>query len=332
MNHTFRRLIRVICVVVAIAVQCTALMIVIAWLIGRVVTDQHEWSQWLWWIPTPVIIFVIIFGFAASFIHYKQTATNGWKHPVTLSWLMSLCAIASYFLILETRTFGSAPASFDDAIEIDVIHWNMSSPLDHEIEVLNDGIATLNADLYIFTSPGQTDWGKIVIPNATETHHARINIFGIVSQYNILGHSLIINKNSIRVVLIELDTTKVFGRPVIIYLIDLPSTLKRPRMEIANDVAQQLSKANPPPPDMIIGDLNMTRGSDSIETMFPTLHNAFDDAGRGIDGTFHRKWPFFHIDHILLSPAFEATEYHTIRPDIGRHLIQRATIQLADEQ
>ena len=30
--------------------------IILGWLVGRILTDRFGWSQWLWWIPTPVVL------------------------------------------------------------------------------------------------------------------------------------------------------------------------------------------------------------------------------------------------------------------------------------
>ena len=76
------------------------------------------------------------------------------------------------------------------------------------------------------------------------------------------------------------------------------------------------------PPDLVVGDFNMTRGSVSLATLFPDLSNAFDKAGRGYGASFHRGLPLYHIDHTLLADTIRAVNYDLVDIGIGRHLVQ----------
>ena len=53
------RLVASIIVNLIVALLWTAIL---AWLVGRVLTDRFAWSQWLWWIPTPAMIIVAVLG------------------------------------------------------------------------------------------------------------------------------------------------------------------------------------------------------------------------------------------------------------------------------
>jgi endonuclease/exonuclease/phosphatase family metal-dependent hydrolase len=77
-----------------------------------------------------------------------------------------------------------------------------------------------------------------------------------------------------------------------------------------------------PPPDIVVGDFNMTRGSASVRTLFPGLTHAFDQAGRGYGATFRRGFPLYHLDHTLLADTVQATDYALVDLGIGRHLAQ----------
>ena len=43
-------------------VSITAAALVLAWLLGRVLTDRYAFSQWMWWIPTPLVIAAALIG------------------------------------------------------------------------------------------------------------------------------------------------------------------------------------------------------------------------------------------------------------------------------
>ena len=56
------------------------------------------------------------------------------------------------------------------------------------------------------------------------------------------------------------------------------------------------------------------------------MHHAYDDAGRGYGASFHRAFPLYHIDHVLLAEDMEAVSYELVNPGLGRHEVQVATI------
>ena len=44
---------------VALLATVVAAIVCVAWLIGRIVSDRYGWSQWLLWIPTPVVLLTV---------------------------------------------------------------------------------------------------------------------------------------------------------------------------------------------------------------------------------------------------------------------------------
>jgi endonuclease/exonuclease/phosphatase family metal-dependent hydrolase len=139
------------------------------------------------------------------------------------------------------------------------------------------------------------------------------------------------------VYLLTIDTNEALGRPLIVYAVDLPSNPRQPRMELARRLRTMLDHpahfGGPAPdplptPDVVIGDFNMTRGSASIDALFPDLRHAFDEAGHGYSATFHRGWllPLYHIDHMLLGPGVHALRYEITDRGVSRHRSQEAWI------
>ena len=85
---------------------------------------------------------------------------------------------------------------------------------------------------------------------------------------------------------------------------------------------RRLDSTAAPPPDIVVGDFNMTRGSASVKALVPGLAHAYDQAGRGYGATFRRDFPLYHLDHTLLSGTLTATDYAVVDLGIGRHLGQ----------
>ena len=78
-----------------------------------------------------------------------------------------------------------------------------------------------------------------------------------------------------------------------------------------------------------MGDFNITRGSYSLELLFPGARHAYDEAGSGWGATYPRDgWPYLHIDHVLMtSDDLAATRYEIVDPGIGLRRLQIAEIR-----
>jgi len=138
---------------------------------------------------------------------------------------------------------------------------------------------------------------------------------------------------------LTLDTTAKLGRPITVWYIDLPSDPVDSKRTMAALISQRLGSirkndletgAEPlAAPDMVLGDFNLPRGSGSIGLFAPGLANAFDQAGRGISGTWPRAWPTLQIDQVLLGPGLRAFD-HRVR-DMGSsdHLAVIVDLQAA---
>ncbi|MFO0376687.1 MAG: hypothetical protein ACK51N_06530 [bacterium] len=148
---------------------------------------------------------------------------------------------------------------------------------------------------------------------------------------------------------VTLDTTAQLGRPVVVWMLDLPSDPFRFRWRSAVAVAVQLrrlaaSGGAPPAPDLVIGDFNTPRGSASIDHILTAaralpagpqpagrpapgeLTHAFNHAGWGLPATWPRATPLLHIDHCYLAPWLRASQYHILRPLISDHNAQYVEI------
>lgn len=137
---------------------------------------------------------------------------------------------------------------------------------------------------------------------------------------------------------VTIDTTAELGRPITIWYIDLPSdpfVFRRDIVEFARAKCERwVKEINPrtgtpllPPPDVIIGDTNIPRGSWSLGQFWSGMHHAYDDAGWGLSATWPRAFPLMHIDHTLLSPWLKATGYKVGEPPVTDHWFQIVDIE-----
>lgn len=133
---------------------------------------------------------------------------------------------------------------------------------------------------------------------------------------------------------VTLDTTAVLGRPITVWFIDLPSDPFVFRWEIARFARarfDELTKeTNPrtgtallPPPDLILGDTNIPRGSASLGLLTgPGFEHAFDQCGYGLAATWPRALPLLHLDHTFVGAGLRARAYRLVDPPVSDHWMQ----------
>ncbi|HWB20567.1 MAG TPA: hypothetical protein VG711_09725 [Phycisphaerales bacterium] len=287
------------------------------WLIGRLATDRWYWSQFLFWIPTPFAIAGALFGFTLAFRSARDSSIRFRRRSV---WLLVVVALFADFLLLENHMFRSANPTPSG---LKLVHWNMSQSVNPVPgDILNSRLLELDPDITIMTSPGGWGWDPHLEPlNAGQRP---VFIFPIVmlSKLPILQGRQLIADNGVFVGIVQLDATQTLGRPITIYVVDFLSRPTASRMAVADEVHDTLSRMNVPPPDLVVGDMNITRHSASLAHMFPDTADAYDQAGHGYAATFERRFPLFHIDHVLLAPWLHATRYDVVDFSAARHRAQ----------
>lgn len=142
-----------------------------------------------------------------------------------------------------------------------------------------------------------------------------------------------------RALLVEIDAFPIFPRKLVVWVLDLPSDPNLSRWDVAMRVQHRLQHVSAtaqvrqrdgtfapeklaggfPLPDLVVGDLNIPRGSASLGLIAEGMTHAFDQAGWGLSGTFPRERPVVHIDHLFVGPDLQATRYRVHDGDSGRH-------------
>jgi len=325
-NGRWRRIVRWVVVISGWSVSVIAVASIAAWLVGRVLTDRYGWSQWLWWTPTPVALGVSLLGVAASL---RPARTPHRRRRRLVAWTAVFATLAGYFSIIEHR-FLARREPVTDAAALRIAHWNLAHPNDRQSPLYVRGLSQIDGDVIVLTSANDVARSDEVRARFGDGWTIRgLGVFQIITRLPIrsvrhihLGAEL----DRVFISVVVLDASQSIGGELVVYLVDLPSELWRPRAMIASQVMTLLDGAEAPPPDLVVGDFNMTRGSASITHMFPGMRHAFDEAGTGYGATFPRGRPFLHIDHILLGPRVAALAYDLIDPGAGHHVAQAATI------
>lgn len=363
------------------------LLVLGAWITGRVLTDAHHWSQYLWWTPPIWAIGTAWVLLGVSALCAKPARRLG---GLLLRPLLLLLAIGcSGYLIFGVwhmhRAVGGHADKRADAVR--VLHWNQAS---QEIDQPAWGkrIHDLEADIVLIAN---AEWGEsrqTLLEQfryfAPEENRRWINysyrIHANPAHYRVDGSAMIASRfpmirtgmvsfgsserqavlehsasGSGWVMFAEFDTEpeRSDDEPLVVWLVDLPSDPAAWKHELMREVRsaveswdatgwamgrhvwerQQWEGARFPEPDLVIGDFNTLRGSDSLDLLAPGYTDAFDQKGWGRGRSWvpasRQAWvraalalADWHIDLALTAPGVEATRYELIDTGVGNHRVQ----------
>ncbi len=299
------------------------MLVIIAWLTGRIVSDRYGWSQWLLWIPTPGAILAALIGLLGAL---RPTDKPTRRRRRLLVWGITVLAIIAYFTLREHRMLHPAPSQ---TAGMRITFWNPNSgALRDSVQARNATLIDLDADLTILANAGGFKrYESLAATLGPEGSALRVRPFFIFTRLPLLEYQTLISNGGIEVVHVRLDAAATLGRAISIYAVDLPSDPKSSRLETARRLRGLLDSVAAPPPDIVIGDFNMTRGGAALRTAFPDLEHAYDQAGHGYGATYPRAFPLYHLDHVLLAETVQAQDYRLVNPGLGRHLIQVAEVR-----
>lgn len=291
-------------------------LVIAVWLTGRVLSDRWVWSQWLLWIPTPAALAAGLVGLA---IAARPAAAPGLRRRRLLGWSVALGAVAAWFFAVENR-FLALPARGEPALRL--VHSNITLSGQRALERYVEALSALDADVIVMSDPVPPAYlSRLYEALGGSVEAVTVWPFVVVTKLPIVEARPLVASSDVHVALIRLESVRL-GGPVTIYAIDLPSEPGQSRAAVARRARRLLDRVVAPPPDLVVGDFNMTRGSASLREIFPGLEHAYDQAGHGYGASFHRGFPLYHIDHTFVGKRLRATSYRLVDLGMGRHLAQ----------
>jgi len=312
------------------------LLILTAWITGRVVTDAYQWSQYLWWVPAIWMIgsawlLLIFSGILALF----ACRLGGlFLRPM----LLLACIGCTGYLIFGVWHMHRAvlPRAIpDDAIRI--AHWNQAAKdidqqafgqwvLDEEIDIAlianarwGEDRQTLLDALAGYAPLDRERWVNYSYRVHAEPSHFWIQDqamiasrypmirtgkveFGSADRQQVLNHSSS-GRGWVSFIEFDLSESDSPDAPdrLIVWFVDLPSDPYNFRQESMSELRNAIDQwdgsgwamgkhvweqqtwpnASFPEPDLIIGDFNTIRGSDSLDRIASGMTDAFEAVGYG---------------------------------------------------
>lgn len=303
-----------------------------AWLIGRLATDMSLQTQYLFWLPTPIVAGV---GVVLCLLAWA------WRPPARIARLgvrtgtVAVALMVAFLLVGEMR-LGRGGGTIDQSTPPDsttrVLSWNLGG------DPLRDPLpeaASWHPDLAILAN---LSW-KYRRPRP----EALVGTPLEEAAWHHLGRFLILTPHPIArtgVVDLGLEATRrgdgqidpgqaafievtIDGSPRIVWLIDLPSDPSIPRHSMLRLAGLRIGHteggAGFPEPDLIVGDFNTPRGSRSLRNIVGDADSAFDRAGSGWSATWPRAFPLWHIDQVFVDDAVGVRAHRVLDMGLGEH-------------
>lgn len=313
-----------------------------------------EWSQFFFWIPTPVILLVTAGLFLLSHALTLLARTRQPRLRALAPWL-PWCLLLSWMFFGEWHLFRALRSSqTSTAPALRVLFWNPVIA-DH----FEDDCLSQSPDLLIIVNaPSHIDWLRMrhaLGDHDRPAYTVQYDRFTLLSRYPITswgftdlhirgarprsfifrGGGYVVHDTG-QALFAQLNTP--LG-PLTAWAIDLPSDFNLSRWIIMRQAAAALqhpdsgafrrvdgrdeplstNSAPFPTPDLIVGDFNTPRGSASFQEIAPGMAHAFDHSGYGYAATYPRRTPLFAIDQAFIRPPLRARTYRIIDMGEGTH-------------
>ena len=293
--------------------------IVELWILGEFLSDQWSWSQWIAWIPTLVLLIVVVCATSVAIISKSKLQS------ILLS--VTACTLFFWFSTVENHLF----TTNNDRGDLRIVSWTMSHSKRNSSFESAQELIRLDGDVTLLTH-GWYVRGESIIKEWLGSGGRKVTNgpFTLLTKQKVLNVQTVIASDGIFISMFEIDTTLSLGRSIVLWAVDLPSSFRDSKMEIAKRAKRLIDAQQGAPPDIVIGDFNMTRNSASIKTIFPELHDASDQGGIGLLASYPMSFPLYHIDHVLLADSLRAPSYRLINPRIGRHRVQITELEIVD--
>lgn len=327
------------------AVKCArwlALLSLAFWLVGALYTDRYRWAQFVWWTPEALFALVALPAFVgAMWTTMRRRALEASSMPLPV-WRI-LQGIAPFLIIAGNVIVSDVGwRRWDDGVwrdrsRLQLVQWNAGWPGSLAGEAPASTLLQLEPDVAVISNPykllgdGRQDrWraqgydivnlGVFLVASRLPVIEARV----VTSVAGRVGANVVVARA---------------GRVIRLLAVDLPSDPTESRRSVAERFREELEGTATTEKaegwDLVLGDLNIARGSESLVTMFDRpawrFVDAWSSAGRGVGASWPSRLPFLHIDHVLLGPSVRAVQARFVDVGGSGHRAQQVTIELLPE-
>ncbi len=304
------------------------LCIALPWAVGQACGDRWVWSQWLYWIPAWSVTAVT----ACAWLAARRWGAPG---PVRRAVLPVLLGAAAWSAARGARSdigWQPFPPAATAPGGLVVTHWNPQWPGERALEV-GASLAPALGDVAIVTSPGsllrsavRREWlpdGYRAVDLGTVAIVSRLPIL----EARLVASAAVASRSSAWLAWFRVEAPGA-GPAISLLAVDLPSHLFLARGEVASALRGMVARAAlPHAPDVVLGDLNSTPGSEvwrEIEGL--GVRAAPPWRCHGWLCSYRRPWPLVRIDAMFAGPRLSWRSWRTLDLGTGNHRAQQGML------
>ncbi len=304
----------------------------VLWGIGRVLTDTVSAVQYLHWIPTVAALAVTVMAVGFLWIAARSGALRRWRSAL---WIVA-CLQGSVLLLQDWRPLShaiDAPVGAGAAAPIRISHVNANWPGSESVEraraygrCIREAWGESGADVLFVSETGSilSTEAQIALVSA-DCSVTFVGRFGVVSRVPVVRAMPLMDDGKTAASWVEFGSWR-GNAPFAALLVDLPSDPALSRRDVLTRMSVSLRGRMTEEPDLIVGDLNVARGSGSIASTWPGHRDAFAEQGRGWGATYPRQLPLWHIDLMLTGARVRLLDYRVRDTGAGKHSMQCAAM------
>lgn len=286
-----------------------AIILMIAWVVGAIVSDRWWWSQWLSWMTPAALVgsgFLLTVGQAC--MHRR------W-------WILGPVVAAAGSILFVVPRMGWSFSAQKHGLRL--MQWT-SGPILGDATPYAEFIAREDPDVLIMHGGLRIGRAESFHTWSQKRQLAMRGPFVFASRLPI--HRLQTVAWADNIMLVNLECVRPNGQLLRVLAVDLPSDPARSKSEILRKTHQLLSRLETPP-DVILGDFNMTQNSRVLRSFLPGWKLGWPFAGRGWGGTWPRWLPAYRLDHVLIPDHTQPLPLITTHdPGVGTHRAQIITL------
>ncbi len=240
-----------------------ALAALTIWSAGRLLSDRLEWSQYLYWCPTWIVLLatagLLTLAWAARWMGTRGEGVDHRAGSVVLRWgARGAWAILLVWMLLgEWHVYRAVagPPGPGNAQTMRVFFWNPGGA-----DGITEAVISQNADIIVIANaPMQVDWQRIRGAFGAETYTIRQDRMALVSRYPIVrwgsrdlgisgarprgfifrGGGYFVQDTG-QGLFVEVDTGPALGGRTVLWALDLPSDFNLSRWKVMREAAATL--------------------------------------------------------------------------------------------
>jgi len=310
----------------------SAVLMAVLWGIGRVLTDTVPSLQQLHWIPTVAALALTVLALALSTIRSRGDSLRRWRGAL---WIIA-CLQGAVLLLQDWKPLSrprTVAAVAQSRVPVRLAHVNANWPGADAVErarayarCVKSEWGESGADVLVISEVGSLLSIEARGPlMAAECNTIFVGRFGVVSRIPVVRSRPIMDDGKIALSSVEFGAWK-GNAPFSLLLVDLPSDPAASRRNVLERVSLALREKLSEEPSVVAGDLNISRGSKSVASVWPRHREAFAEQGRGWGATYPRQLPLWQIDFMFVGTHTQLLDYCIQDPGAGKHRMQCATL------